>query len=88
MSICEVFSPERVCARFERHGLVPGSSFDLRNGFDLRRYPIQRQVESIIEQEDPDLVIGSPPCTKFSILQNLVLAKGLTDEQRDRFEIE
>ena len=87
-SITEMFSPSRVCARCEQHGLVPGSSFDLRTGHDLSRYSVQREVEKAIDEEDPDLLIGSPPCTKFSILQNLARAKGLTDEQRERFDIE
>ena len=36
----------------------------------------------------PMLLIGSPPCTKFSILQKLLLAKGLAPEQRDKFDYE
>ena len=84
--ICEVFSPERVCARCTRHGLVAGSSFDLHTGYDLSKYKVQREVEAKIDAEQPELLIGSPPCTKFSILQNLVRAKGLTHEQRDKFE--
>ena len=86
--ISEIFSPDRVCARCELHGLVPGSSFDLHTGFDLGRYAVQREVEKAIAEEDPDLLIGSPPCTKFSIFQNLVRAKGFTEQQQGRFEIE
>ena len=75
VSIREIFSPERVCKRCGQHGLAPGSSFDLHTGYDLGRYAVQQEVEKVIDEEDPDLLIGSPPCTKFSILQNLVRAK-------------
>ena len=67
VNICEIFSPERVCARCELHGLVPGSSFDVHTGYDLGRYAVQREFEKAIDEEDPDFLIGSPPCTKFSI---------------------
>ena len=66
VSISEMFSPDRVCARCELHGLVPGSSFDLHTGFDLGRYAVQREVEKAIDEEYSNLLIGSPPCTKFS----------------------
>ena len=88
VSISEVSSPARICLKCERHGLVAGSSFDLHTGYDLSKYSVQKEVEAIIEKEQPKLLVGSPPCTKFSILQNLVIAKGLTDQQRDKFEIE
>ena len=88
VSISEVFSPARICLKCERHGLVAGSSLDLHTGYDLSKYKVQKEVEAIIEKEQPMLLVGSPPCTKFSILQNLVIAKGLTDQQRDKFEIE
>ena len=67
-SITEIFSPSRVCARCEQHGLVPGSSFDLHTGHDLSRYSVQREVEKAIDEEDPDLLIGSPlaPSSRFS----------------------
>ena len=74
-------------ARCERHGLVPGLSFDLQTGYDLSRYSVQREVEKKIDEVDPDLLIGSPPCTKFSILQKSVRAKGLTDQQQEKFEV-
>ena len=66
--VCELFSPPRVTAmarRLPRLGSTAGSTFDLfedANGvaWDFRRAEDRRRARSIIEQEEPYLVIGSP----------------------------
>ena len=69
--ITEVFSPKRVTRACKRYGLIPGESFDLRTGYDLSDSDVQQYVRQRIEQSDPELLIASPPCTKFSRLQQL-----------------
>ena len=70
----EVFSPPRVTARaakFPKFGVLPGGAFDLRPGPDGRVWNFDRagdraEAERRIEQSQPYLLIGSPPCTDWS----------------------
>ena len=73
MDITEVYSPERVVQVCHKYKLVKGDSFDLRTGFDLSDPSVQRKVSRRIIETDAELVILSPPCTKFSTLQALNL---------------
>ena len=75
--VIELYSPPRVtneihgkCGRF----LQTGSTFDLRPGrdgksWDLSKPEVRAKVRRQISREKPYLVIGSPPCTDFSLLQ-------------------
>ena len=74
VDITEVYSPERVNKTAAKYGLKPGSSLDLTNGWDFNKREHRRQAWKKIMQEEPELLIGSPPCTMFSILQQLNLA--------------
>ena len=56
--------------------LVGGSCFDLRcdaNGvaWDFRKSADRERARAQIRREKPFLVVGSPPCTEFSSVQNL-----------------
>ena len=79
VDLTEVFSPARVVEACKRHGLVAGDSFDLRTGYDLTNETTQKHVKMQIEKSGALLVICSPPCTKFSQLQELNLY--LNDEK-------
>ena len=72
--VTEIYSPLRIAAACLEAGLVGGSSFDLRTGWDLSNPHHQKMVLQTIMKESPKLLIGSPPCTLFSNLQNLNLA--------------
>ena len=77
--VSELFSPPRVTAELGRlpfMSLVGGSCFDLRrdaNGvaWDFRRAEDRERAREQIRREKPFLVVGSPPCTEFSAVQNL-----------------
>ena len=77
--IVELYSPPRVtseAATLPGLSLAGGSTFDLRadaNGrsWDFRLESDRRKARAQIAREKPFLVIGSPPCTAFSILQAL-----------------
>ena len=73
--IVEVFSPERVTKVCAKYKLMPGDSFDLRNGYDLADKNVQRKVIHQLygDGKCPGLLIGSPPCTHFSQLVALNL---------------
>ena len=69
--VTELFSPSRVAQVCSNFGSKPGSSFDLRTGWDLSLPSVQRKVIEAINEEDPELLIYSPPCTMFSRLNAL-----------------
>ena len=69
--ITEVFSPERITALCDKFGLVKGSAMDLQNGWDFDQSSHRRLATERIMKEKPVLLIGSPPCTYFSMLQEL-----------------
>ena len=55
-------------------GLRAGSSFDLTNGWDFNIAEHRRKAWSTVKDESPYLLVGSPPCTYFSMLQELSVA--------------
>ena len=71
VEITEVFSPKRVAQVAKRFGLTAGSSMDLTNGWDFNRDDHKRQACAKVKEEAPVLLIGSPPCTYVSVLQEL-----------------
>ena len=71
VDVTEIFSPERVTKLCKKYHLVPGDSFDLRTGYDLSDEETQALVVNKIDKSRLALVIGSPPCTMFSRLQQL-----------------
>ena len=73
VDITEVYSPERVTRLCTRYGLIAGDSFDLRDGWDLSDEVTQSRVIQRIKSTRPSLVVGSPPCTWLSTLQQLNL---------------
>ena len=69
IDITEVFSPPRVVLQGERLGLRAGSSMDLLTGWNFELKADRDRAIQKIEEEEPMLLIGSPPCTHFSMLQ-------------------
>ena len=75
--IAEIFSPPRFTKRANSFGLKPGYAIDLEtcrgNGerWDLTNKTHQKDLEAILNDEDPYLLTGSPPCEAFSLLQGL-----------------
>ena len=51
--------------------MTAGEAFDISNGWDLSIKENQDHVRNYVRTRKPLLVIGSPMCTMFSILQNL-----------------
>ena len=89
VDITEVFSPERVAQVARRFGLTSGSSMDLTNGWDFNREDHRRKAWEKVKEESPVLLIRSPPCTYFSVLQELNKAvHGDKPGWMDKFEIE
>ncbi len=80
IDITEIFSPVRVVAIAEKMGLIGGLSMDLRTGWDFTRAADRERCRQYIRRVKFLVVIGSPPCTMFSRLQNLNWGKS---EERD-----
>ena len=54
-----------------RFGLVAGTSSDVTNGWNFTLEDHKKKARTKIRDESPYLLIGSPPCTYFSLLQEL-----------------
>ena len=81
VDITQVYSPKRVNEVAEKFRLKPGSSLDLQNGWDFNRKADQRRACKKVMEEEPELIIGSPPCTMFSTLQELNVAMHRGDRE-------
>jgi hypothetical protein len=79
--VSELFSPPRVNGELRRirdsgtrPELMPGTSFDLQvdqrtgESWDFTLVEHRRRCWTRLKEEDPWLIIGSPPCTDFSAL--------------------
>ena len=67
----EVYSLERVAKLCKKYGLTPGCSLDLTNGYDFDKDADLERGWEIIKRDTPNTVIGSPPCTYLSAVQEL-----------------
>ena len=99
--VVEMFSQPRIAqeATAKRYGgtqLVPGWSLDLTRldpktgrAWDLSNPKVQSRVIKMVAEGKPLFVIGSPPCTAFSSMQNLSAHKRdpkVINEERRRGE--
>ena len=92
--ISEVFSQPRIAqeAAMKEYGgvrLVPGWSLDLTRDdpstgqpWDLSKHAVRERVRKLVRDTKPLMLIGSPPCTMFSLLQ------GLSKNKRDPVKFE
>ncbi|CAK9013225.1 unnamed protein product [Durusdinium trenchii] len=88
-SVVEVFCPGRFAERAGDFGLKVIGSFDLSSGRDWKKASDRKKVWDLIEEEEPDLMILSPPCGPLSRLQNSTPPwKRADPEQRERDVIE
>ena len=55
----------------QQYGLSPGQAMDIKNGYDFDLKADRDKAWESIKRDKPLLVIGSPPCTFFSRLQEL-----------------
>jgi len=77
-SVCEVFSPPRICARARERNMRGGWSLDWVTkcpttgmSWDLSLEKMQKKAMALLKKDKPGLIVCSPPCTLFSVLQNL-----------------
>ena len=67
----ELFNPGNFKA--QKGTLSAGTTCDVKvnPAMDLTRTSVQEQTRLSIAQEDPMILIGAPPCTTFSPMQNI-----------------
>ena len=69
--IVELFSPPRVTKVADTREWTHGACMDKLAGWDFNKEGDRREAIDYIRRERPLWVIGCPPCTMFSQLQNL-----------------
>ena len=91
--IIEVFSPSRVNKISAEAGLTPGDSFDLQTvdpddgmPWDFNKESKRRKAFEIIKRDRSKLIIGSPCCTEFPILQNLNKGKVDVEQRKEKMK--
>ena len=72
VDMCEVFSLPRVSKEAIKHGLEVGDAMDLTTGCDFNLESHRRKAEAYVEEQEPLVLIGSPPCVAFSQLEALI----------------
>ena len=70
VEIAEMYSPPRVTKESRKFGIQAGEAMDLSTGWDFRKQEDRDRAIRYIDNEKPELIIGSPMCTMFSVLQN------------------
>ena len=71
VDLTEFFSPPRVTRMCREFDLQPGESLDLMTGWDFDLEEHRRLAMERVKRDKPTMVVGSPPCTFFSTLQEL-----------------
>ncbi|CAK9020221.1 Copia protein [Durusdinium trenchii] len=71
LTVAEVFSPPRVAVVAEELGHRSGGPYDLQTGYDLSSSTDRMKCMKELRQADPDVLIICPPCSPFSLLQEL-----------------
>ena len=75
--VTEVYSPPRITALAREYGLNPGDAMDLTtmdedgNPWNFDDLDQRQRAKEKIRNDKPSLLIGSPMCTAFSLIQNL-----------------
>ena len=71
VDLAEFYSPPRTTAQGEKMGLKVGEAMDLTTGWDFRRPDHRERAREYRRKHRPKLLVGSPMCTMFCLLQNL-----------------
>lgn len=71
----EFYSPPRVAVALRRAGFRAQYSFDIMTGYDFLEFQGRARALRLYETHDPFFTMLSPPCTMYSLMQNLNLAK-------------
>lgn len=85
-TVMEIFSPPRLTAYGEKRGLIAGVALDLTTlndaglPWDFSLKERRDEAMQLVDDLQPELILGCPPCGPYSILQNL--NKDWVDEEQ------
>ncbi len=66
VDVSEIYNTKVFTTKATALNLIPGTSFDICEGYDLSDPKVQEQVWANLEQEKPLLIVGSLPSSAFS----------------------
>ena len=84
--MAEIFNPNRFGRKAKLFDLLPGTAFDLRTGWDLGSKSGRAECWARLLDEEPEFIVGSPPCGQFSSLWDLHQGKW-SDEMHAKYEV-
>ena len=70
VAVAELFSPPRFAKAAKQIGL-DGLSFDIQQGWDLLDPSVQEEVDAMLDEACPELLVVCPPCTYWGGWDNL-----------------
>lgn len=79
VDVSEVFSPPRVTKEATLQKMKAGHAFDLKTGYDLRLEKDLKRMREVLQEDDPELTVCSPPCGPFCQIQSLNFPKMSTE---------
>eukprot|EP00435_Cladocopium_sp_Y103_P064420 s364_g26.t1 len=91
-TVVEIFSPPRLTAYGSKKGLIGGIALDLTTvdedgvAWDFTKAERRSKALQLIDDLQPELVLGCPPCGPFSVLQNLNYDKMDAEEFSQKVE--
>ena len=65
MDVAGLYSPPRVTVEAAKFGLKTGKAWDPTTGWHVSKHDHREQAEAYLHEEEPLVIIGSPPCTPF-----------------------
>lgn len=92
VDVMELYSPKRFTALAEKYKLRPGFAIDLCEAKadgtfrDLNRPGDVQAVLDVVDEDEPALLTGLPPCRIFSQLQNLNWKNVAPDVRRRKMD--
>ena len=75
LAVSEVYSPPRIAPMAPQAGFRQGVSADLETGWDFSKEADRKAIRRRLASDSPALLILCPPCTAFSVVQNLNFPK-------------
>ena len=71
VDLMEMYSPPRTTVEAKKFGLAAGEAMDLTTGWNFNKAEDRKKAMDYIDKHKPKLVIGSPECIMFSLLQSM-----------------
>lgn len=80
--VAELYNPNRFGPETNKFGLLAGQAFDLELGHDVLKSETQVEIRNYLKRVKPGLLVVSPRCTHFSVMQNMNLGRKTPEAMR------